>query len=149
MSASACLLLADFNCANLAAYLRHDLAAPAVEVVEAPYDQVVPILADGDHPCWGQQQAQHAVVWTRPEGVSPTFAGMLRGGLETWSRRHWFVSVVILSLPVVTTHVDGLVDSGTVVGVWYDAVGHQLLHVTQRDRVHYSDLSCLYHGNSC
>lgn len=86
MSASACLLLADFNCANLAAYLRHDLAAPAVEVVEAPYDQVVPILADGDHPCWGQQQAQHAVVWTRPEGVSPTFAGMLRGGLADLGR---------------------------------------------------------------
>ena len=86
MSASACLLLADFNCANLAAYLRHDLAAPAVEVVEAPYDQVVPILADGDHPCWGQQQAQHAVVWTRPEGVSPTFAGMLRGRLADLGR---------------------------------------------------------------
>lgn len=79
MSDGACLLLADFNGGNLAAYLRNDTAAPQVAVVEAPYDQVIPILADAEHASW-TQGAQSAVVWTRPEAVSSTFAGLLRGG---------------------------------------------------------------------
>ncbi len=72
------LLISDFNSGNLAAFLRNDDATPALEVREAPYDQVLPILAEADHPCWAEG-SQGVVVWTRPEGVSPTFAGILRG----------------------------------------------------------------------
>lgn len=85
MSDGRCLLLADFNSGNLAAYLRNDVAAPAIDVVEAPYDQVAPILANADHPCWAEG-ARSAVVWTRPEGVSATFAGILRGGVADLGR---------------------------------------------------------------
>ena len=52
MSAASCLLLADFNIGNLAAYMRNDGEAPAVEIIAAPYDQVVPVLADPAHACW-------------------------------------------------------------------------------------------------
>ena len=79
MSAASCLLLADFNIGNLAGYMRNDGEAPAVEIIAAPYDQVVPVLADAAHACW-DGPVHYAVVWTRPESVSPTFAGMLRGG---------------------------------------------------------------------
>ena len=79
MSAASCLLLADFNICNLAGYMRNDGEAPAVEIIAAPYDQVVPVLADPAHACW-DGPVRYAVGWTRPERVSPTFAGMLRGG---------------------------------------------------------------------
>ncbi|MBT7552789.1 MAG: hypothetical protein HN611_29320, partial [Gemmatimonadetes bacterium] len=85
MSGDACLLLADFNSGNLAAYLRNDQAAPLFEVVEAPYDQVVPILADAGHASWAAG-AQIAVVWTRPEAVSPTFSAILRGDVADLGR---------------------------------------------------------------
>ena len=78
MSAGSCLLLADFNVGNLAAYMRNDREEPVVEIIEAPYDQVVPVLADPTHACW-DGLVRYAVVWTRPESVSPTFADMLRG----------------------------------------------------------------------
>ena len=85
MSGDACLLLADFNSGNLAAYLRNDQAAPLFEVVEAPYDQVMPILADAGHASWAAG-AQIAVVWTRPEAVSPTFSAILRGDVADLDR---------------------------------------------------------------
>lgn len=85
MSGDACLLLADFNSGNLAAYLRNDQAAPLFEVVEAPYDQVVPILADAGHASWAAG-AQVAVVWTRPEAVSPTFSAIQHGDVADLDR---------------------------------------------------------------
>lgn len=85
MSGDACLLLADFNSGNLAACLRNDQTAPLLEVAEAPYDQVVPILADAGHVSWAAD-AQIAVVWTRPEAVSPTFSAILRGDVADLGR---------------------------------------------------------------
>ena len=85
MSGDACLLLADFNSGNLAACLRNDQTAPLLEVAEAPYDQVVPILADAGHASWAAD-AQIAVVWTRPEAVSPTFSAILRGDVADLGR---------------------------------------------------------------
>ena len=85
MSGDACLLLADFNSGNLAACLRNDQTAPLFEVAEAPYDQVVPILADAGHASWAAD-AQIAVVWTRPEAVSPTFSAILRGDVADLGR---------------------------------------------------------------
>ncbi|MEE2873204.1 MAG: HAD-IIIC family phosphatase [Candidatus Latescibacterota bacterium] len=85
MSGDACLLLADFNSGNLAAFLRNDQTAPLLEVAEAPYDQVVPILADAGHASWAAD-AQIAVVWTRPEAVSPTFSAILRGDVADLGR---------------------------------------------------------------
>ena len=85
MSGDACLLLADFNSGNLAACLRNDQTAPIFEVAEAPYDQVVPILADAGHASWAAD-AQIAVVWTRPEAVSPTFSAILRGDVADLGR---------------------------------------------------------------
>ena len=85
MSGDACLLLADFNSGNLAACLRNDQTPPLFEVAEAPYDQVVPILADAGHASWAAD-AQIAVVWTRPEAVSPTFSAILRGDVADLGR---------------------------------------------------------------
>ena len=85
MSGDACLLLADFNSGNLATCLRNDQTAPLFEVAEAPYDQVVPILADAGHASWAAD-AQIAVVWTRPEAVSPTFSAILRGDVADLGR---------------------------------------------------------------
>ena len=85
MSGDACLLLADFNSGNLAACLRNDQTAPLFQVAEAPYDQVVPILADAGHASWAAD-AQIAVVWTRPEAVSPTFSAILRGDVADLGR---------------------------------------------------------------
>ena len=85
MSGDACLLLADFNSGNLASCLRNDQTAPLLEVAEAPYDQVVPILADAGHASWAAD-AQIAVVWTRPEAVSPTFSAILRGDVADLGR---------------------------------------------------------------
>ncbi len=85
MSGDACLLLADFNSGNLAACLRNDQTAPLLEVAEAPYDQVVPILADAGHASWAADK-QIAVVWTRPEAVSPTFSAILRGDVADLGR---------------------------------------------------------------
>jgi FkbH-like protein len=75
-----CLLVSDFNAAPLAGYLRNDKESPQLEVVEAPYGLVEPVLL-GEHEIW-QQQPNCALVWTRPQVVS-AFARLLDGEVVT------------------------------------------------------------------
>ncbi|MEW6749578.1 MAG: HAD-IIIC family phosphatase [Candidatus Latescibacterota bacterium] len=73
-----CLLIADFNPANLAARMRHDPAEPQVRVVEAPMGQVVPALCGGAGSGW-EEDPDCCLVWARPEAVSPAFARLAGG----------------------------------------------------------------------
>lgn len=66
------LIISDFNVGNFAGYLRNDPDSPPVEVIEAPYGQVVPVLVDKGLTCW-RDNPDFAVVWTQPEAVVESF----------------------------------------------------------------------------
>ncbi len=72
------LLVSDFNIENLAAYLRNDAGEPHVHCTVAPYGQVAQVLLDANLPCWTPGLA-FVMVWTRPEGVLPSFGALLDG----------------------------------------------------------------------
>lgn len=72
-SLSTGLLISDFNADNLAALLTHDGEQPAVQVKPAPYGQVYQYLVDGSLPEWASRP-DFAIVWTRPQGVIPSYA---------------------------------------------------------------------------
>lgn len=72
-----CVLASDFNLQNFAGYLTNDPEFPAVEAISAPYGQVSSILMDKEAPCW-QNGPDVALVWTRPESVSPEFNTLLK-----------------------------------------------------------------------
>lgn len=73
-----CVLISDFNLENLAAYLQKDGSKPTVQVIKAPYGQVVQPLLQSDMECW-QEGPSSAVVWTRPEKVIQSFGRFLEG----------------------------------------------------------------------
>jgi FkbH-like protein len=66
------LLVSDFTIDDLARHLEGDLAAPVLGATMAPYGQVFPTLMSPKDP-----EHDYAVVWTRPEGVLPSFARLL------------------------------------------------------------------------
>ncbi len=68
-------ILADFNAANLAAYLTQDLSAPRVTATSAPMGVLTPEQMSA------APVADIAVVWTRPEAVSGAYAELLHLGL--------------------------------------------------------------------
>jgi len=70
--------LSDANLANLAAALRADGGEPALEVTEGAPGSLFHALMDASAPVW-QGHPDLAVVWTRPEGVLPSFADALAG----------------------------------------------------------------------
>lgn len=72
------LLLSDFTIDNLAALLESDAAQPALACRVAPFGQAAQALADEKAECW-RGEPSYALVWTRPEAVSPAFAALLRG----------------------------------------------------------------------
>ena len=71
----ATLLVADFTIAGLSPFLSGG-EAPALRSIIAPFDQVVPVLLDGEAECW-RSQPQIAVVWTRPDAAVKTFGRVL------------------------------------------------------------------------
>lgn len=73
------LLIADFNISNFAAFLNNGAGDPPVRAVTAPFGQVLPVLLNPELPCWGSQ-SDFAVIWSRPEGVIPAFADLVRSG---------------------------------------------------------------------
>lgn len=78
------LVISDFNADNLAALLNNAPEPPGVEVRTAPFGQVYQALMGEDPALWGGDP-DFAVIWTRPEGVVPSFAAALeyeRVGLE-------------------------------------------------------------------
>ena len=72
-----CLLVSDFNVANLAGYLRSIPDSPAVETLEAPFGQVMPTLLDPGAEVW-RQAYDAVVVWTQAEGVLDSFRRTLK-----------------------------------------------------------------------
>ena len=72
------LLVSDFTIGGLAPILASPTPSPALTSVVAPFDQVIPVLLDGRHPCW-QPTPDVALIWTRPESVIRSFAGVIAG----------------------------------------------------------------------
>lgn len=60
-----CLIIADFNAANLAGLMTNDLAPPLIEPVLAPYGQWMQVLLDASHACWSPRP-DITLVWVRP-----------------------------------------------------------------------------------
>lgn len=73
-----CLLIADFTVDGLTPFLRADTEPPLFRCTVAPFDQVMPILLDGEAECW-TTQPEIAVVWTRPQSAIKSFAQLARG----------------------------------------------------------------------
>jgi FkbH-like protein len=96
------LLIADFTVDELAERLAQaEFDGLAVESEIAPFDTVVPSLM-------GLEQREHppdvAVVWTRPERVSSSFAGLLEGRP---ARTEDVLAEVDAFAAVVTSHARG------------------------------------------
>jgi FkbH-like protein len=66
------LLVSDFTIDELARYLGAPGDGPTMAATLAPFGQVFPTLMSPKNP-----QHDYAVVWTRPEGVLPSFARLL------------------------------------------------------------------------
>lgn len=71
-----CLLVADFNAANLAGLLENDGEPPRVEPLEPLSGPVAPLLADEGHACW-RQKPDLALIWTRPEATIAAFQDLI------------------------------------------------------------------------
>lgn len=67
-----CVTLSDFNLDNFNALLANDAAHPSAEVIGTGFGQLYPCLLDPEASCW-REQPDGAIVWTRPETVSPAF----------------------------------------------------------------------------
>jgi len=68
------VVLSDFVAGDLATRLADPSDPPAMEVTETPFGQVIQSLATFPP----NEATDFAVVWTRPEGVSPSFQRVLR-----------------------------------------------------------------------
>jgi FkbH-like protein len=66
------VLVSDFTIDELARHLEGGAESPRLAAAVAPFDQVVPTLMSAKDP-----SHDYAVVWTRPEGVLPSFARLL------------------------------------------------------------------------
>lgn len=73
------VVLADFTVGDLAVRLRDAADAPSLEVVDAPFGQVIPALVQGPP----DDARDFVIVWTRPEVVSPVFQRVLEHGAVT------------------------------------------------------------------
>lgn len=71
-----CILISDFNINNLAGYIRNDTDLPILDVIVAPFGQVVTVLMQKELECW-QNKPDFAIVWTRPETIIRSFNDIL------------------------------------------------------------------------
>ena len=69
------VVLADFTTGELAARLADASDAPALAVTAAPYGQVIQALLAPSV----DEGTDFAVIWTRPDQISPAFGRLLRG----------------------------------------------------------------------
>lgn len=136
-----CVLVSDFNAGNLGNFLQAGDAAPALRVVMPDYGQVIPTLLDAGQPCW-QENADVALIWTRPEAVIASFAELLQG--ETIP-----LDTLLAEVDAYAAHIVAAADRvrTTVVPTWTRPVGdhglgpidlrpggtgHALLHMNAR-----------------
>ncbi|MEO5369545.1 MAG: HAD-IIIC family phosphatase [Magnetococcus sp. DMHC-1] len=80
MHAVTTLILADFTIDPLADRLNNRPGLPGFQARVGPFDQVMPLLLDAQHPVW-QPQPDLLILWTRPERAVPEY-GRFRDGLE-------------------------------------------------------------------
>jgi FkbH-like protein len=73
-----CIVLSDFNASNFGALLQHDSNNPSIAVSESPYGSVMQALADPAR-FLPENELDVAIVWTRPEAISPAFGRLLQG----------------------------------------------------------------------
>ncbi|MFN7138418.1 MAG: HAD-IIIC family phosphatase [Limisphaerales bacterium] len=71
-----CLVISDFNTSNFAAYLENDEQSPLVEVLDAPFGQVIPLLTNLEASEWAAQP-DFTIIWTQPERVILGFQSIL------------------------------------------------------------------------
>lgn len=74
-----CLIVSDFNAANLRGLLANDPQSPLVEAALAPFGQVTELLVDPAHECW-KSAPEAVLVWTQPQGVIRSFARLCEFG---------------------------------------------------------------------
>ena len=67
-----CVTLSDFNLDNFNALLSNDESNPKLEIISTGFGQLHQCLLDANAACW-QNEPQGAIVWTRPEAISPSF----------------------------------------------------------------------------
>ena len=71
-----CILISDFNIDNMAGYLRSITEVPKINVVVAPYGQVMQFLS-GDTQEYRQNKYDLAIVWTQPHKIIASFNDMI------------------------------------------------------------------------
>ncbi len=72
------LLLSDVNMANFAGALRSESAAMPIQAVDPGFGTVFQVLHDPTAAAW-EPKPDLTVIWTRPEGVLPSYAAALSG----------------------------------------------------------------------
>ncbi len=65
-------MVSDFNSGTFSGLLNNDPGYPAINVIDAPFDQVERVLMDADMDCW-KRNPDIAFVWTMPEKMSASF----------------------------------------------------------------------------
>jgi FkbH-like protein len=70
------LLISNFNLSNLAALLSKDEESPMIRAVTAPFGEVMQILLEPASELW-TDTTQGVIIWTSPEGVSPSYRRLL------------------------------------------------------------------------
>ena len=74
-----CLIVSDFNVANLRGLLANDPQAPMVAAEAAPFGQVTELLVDAGHEVWANEP-EAVIVWTQPQAVIRGYARLLEFG---------------------------------------------------------------------
>ena len=72
------LLISNFNLSNLAALLSKDEESPMIRAVTAPFGEVMQVLLEPASELW-TDTTQGVIIWTSPEGVSPSYRRLLEG----------------------------------------------------------------------
>lgn len=70
------VLISDFNIEPLYGYLKNDGQPPSVISTVAPFGQLIQTLVDTQNKIWSDHH-DFALVWTRPDGISDSFARAL------------------------------------------------------------------------
>lgn len=70
------ILISDFNVNTFSGYLCNNDEVPIINTIVTPFDQVMPVLMQGDLEYW-RNKPDFAVVWTQPENVVKSFNDLL------------------------------------------------------------------------
>ena len=74
---TSCLVVSDFNAANLAGYLNHESSEVSIAARVAPMGSVMATLLDRSAAVW-LENPYLTVVWTQPQSTIEGFAAIQR-----------------------------------------------------------------------